>query len=718
MRDNAKFSRPASYSQSAAAASQNLSPGPYVGIVKQNADQQRMGRLWVWLPLLSPDEEDQTKWVCCSYASPFAGFTRPPNNDGTDNFTNTKHAYGMWFIPPDIGVKVLVVFADGQSDKAFWISCIFEGHSHYMVPGLGASINSDFKTGPSTTIPQDQRPDRVPVVEYNDNNPTLDGNPAWFKNPKPMHQTQERILQEQGLDFDYLRGAILTSSQRESPSQVFGISTPGRLIDDGKTEGYKVRRGGHTFVMDDGDSVGDNNFTRLRTAGGHQILMHDTGDFMYISNSKGTAWVEINSVGDIEIFSNGNFSLRAATNINLHADGDINMYAGNKLKVVAESGMDLQSNYINLNSVEDTTIHACKVLNLKSGAASNFDATGNFSIKSDGTLFLNGGPTIKLNSGGAKTVTPLNDIKRSGFPNALRNLDSYKSVAKRINSISTRVPTHEPDVGHAAKADQVRNAAAINMADDAIANLPPQAGRVPAPPVSVLTDSHGNAILSGTGVPVATPNVSDKTDAAPNITAPVPNTLANLPNAIDKQPDPSRAVGTLTKDETKAFMTTIGQAESGGNYNLIGGMGNIGKYQMSASTLVDQNFISKDLFQKYGGSNAVMDNPAAWTGVEAAATGITSKAAFLNAPGVQESVMQSVTETNYTALVSNGAIRATDSSEIAAGSLAVAHKFGAAGAFATRYSGGTTDAAGNTGNTYFAIGKYSINSLTKNGSLV
>ena len=139
-----------------------------------------------------------------------------------------------------------------------------------------------------------------------------------------MHQAQEKILQEQGLDFDYLRGAILSSSQRESPSQVFGISTPGRIDDSGNANGYKVRKGGHTFVMDDGDVAGDNNFTRLRTGGGHQILLHDSGDFIYISNSKGTAWIEMNSAGDIEIFSNGSFSLRAASNINLHADGDIN----------------------------------------------------------------------------------------------------------------------------------------------------------------------------------------------------------------------------------------------------------------------------------------------------------------------------------------------------------------------------------------------------------
>ena len=195
MRDNTKFSKPASWSQSNLASSQNLSPGPYVGLVKKNVDSQRMGRLWVWIPLLSPNENDADKWIPCSYATPFYGFTRPDNTDGTDNYNNTKHSYGMWFVPPDIGVKVLVMFADGDASKAFWIACVFEGHSHYMVPSLGASINSDFKTGPNTQIPQDQRPDRVPVVEYNDNNAQLDGNSDWFRNPKPMHQAQEKILQ-------------------------------------------------------------------------------------------------------------------------------------------------------------------------------------------------------------------------------------------------------------------------------------------------------------------------------------------------------------------------------------------------------------------------------------------------------------------------------------------------------------------------------------------
>ena len=718
MRDNTKFSKPASWSQSNIALSQNLSRGPYVGLVKNNVDPQRMGRLQVWLPLLSPNETDEEKWITCSYATPFYGFTRPDNNDKTDNYNNTKHSYGMWFVPPDIGVKVLVIFADGDASKAFWIACVFEGHSHYMVPSLGASINSDFKTGPNTQIPQDQRPDRVPVVEYNDNNKDLDGKTDWFLNHKPMHQTQEKKLQEQGLDFDYLRGAILSSSQRESPSQVFGISTPGRLDETGNPNGYKVRKGGHTFVMDDGDIAGDNNFTRLRTAGGHQILLHDSADFIYISNSKGTAWIEMNSAGDIEIFSNGSFSLRAASNINLHADGDINMYAGNKLKVVAEDGMDLQSRYINLNSVEDTTIHACKILNLKSGMASNFDATGNFSIKSDGTLSLKGGPTIKLNSGAGNSVTPLNDIKRGGFPNALQNLNSYKSVPKRIQSISTRVPTHEPDVGHAAKANQVRNAAAINMQESAINNLPPQEGRVPAPPVSVLTDSNGNPVLSGSGVPVTTPNSTGKTDNYGNLKPTVPKNMANLPEALAKQPDPSRGIGTLTKDETKAYMATIGQSESNGKYNTVNSIGYVGKYQMGAAALVDQGYISKELYQKYGGSNKVLDDPAAWSGPAAVQNGITSKDAFLNAPAAQEDAMQKYTESNYKALVKNGTIQPGDDSATVAGAMASAHLLGPGGAYKTRYGEGGSDAYGTTGASYVAKGKYAINTLTKNGSLV
>jgi hypothetical protein len=413
--DKARTSKPASFSQPNSGLAQNLNAGPYVGIVKNNVDPQRMGRLQVWVPFLTPDENNQSTWFTVSYASPFYGFSEPPKEFAStqNDFDVTKHSYGMWFVPPDVGVSVLITFANGDPSKGYWFACVPEGRSHYMVPSVGATSFSDFKTAKNSVLPEDRRPDRVPAVEFNDTDPKLDADPNWYqKNPRPLHQEQFKKLQEQGLEFDYLRGAILSGSQRESPSHTFGISTPGRRVDP-DSESNKARKGGHTFVLDDGDKFGDNTFVRLKTGGGHQILMHDSGNFIYISNANGTAWIELNNNGDIEIYSDGKFSLRSADTINLHADRDINMYAGNKITTVAEQGYDLQAKNLRLNSLEETTLHACQALNLKSGTITAVDAGTAFSVKASQALTLTGS-VINLNTGSAASVKPLDQYRNHG----------------------------------------------------------------------------------------------------------------------------------------------------------------------------------------------------------------------------------------------------------------------------------------------------------------
>lgn len=713
--DKARTSKPASYSQPAAGSAQNLNAGPYVGVVKNNVDPQRMGRLQVWVPYLTPDEKNETTWFTVSYATPFYGFAAPPDEFGSkqNEFDVTKHSYGMWFVPPDLGVRVLITFANGDPNKGYWFACIPEGRSHNMVPSLGATSFSDFKTDKTTTLPENQRPDRVPGVEFNDNDAKMDADPNWYqKNVRPLHQEQFKRLQEQGLEFDYLRGAILSGSQRESPSHTFGVSTPGRRIDP-ESKSNRARKGGHSFVLDDGDSFGDNNFVRLRTSAGHQILMHDTGNFIYISNANGTAWIELNSNGDIEMFSNGSFSLRSADTINLHADRDINMYAGNKITAVAEQGLAVQAKNIKLNSVEETTIHACQSLDLKSGTTTKIDAATAFSVKAAQSATIRAA-VINLNTGSAASVAPLEDITRSSFPNALRNAAGWKSLPKRINSIATRVPTHEPDVNHLSKMDQVRNPNALEISSAEIKKLPPDAARVPPTPVSVLTDSSGNPVLTQDGKPIGLGADTSGGDATQSATAAVPKRYQNLQDYVSKQPDPAAGVGTLTKDETKALYTGIALSESTHNYSAVNQLGYVGKYQFGAAALVEQGYVKPEYYQRYGPGNSVLDNPEAWTGKD----GVSSKDGFLSSPGVQEKVMQGYTQTNYDRMVRNGAIKPSDDNATVAGMLQTAHLLGAGGANTWRKTGAGADANNVTGATYFNRGKYAVQTLTNNGSIV
>jgi len=703
--------------------------GPYIGIVKDNVDTQRLGILRVFIPQLSNNENDPKSWYPVMYLSPFYGYSDPyisnpkkPKKAKTatdSDLRRTKHSYGMWMVPPDIGVKVLVVFANGEVNKGFFIGCIPEGHSHFMVPSLGASDRSDFKQG-MTAIPEKDRPAQVPVAEYNEENLALDIKNDWITNPKPLHNEQFEILRKQGLEFDYVRGAINSSSQRESPSTVFGISSPGRPYRDPTLEkalqdkiksgqkptaaelAFEGRKGGHTFVMDDGDATGNNNFFRLRSSAGHQILMHDSSDFIYISNSKGTAWIELNSTGDVEIYSGGNFSVRAEFDINLHADQNINMYAGKDINMLAENKFATECTTHTHGSKKNTTIHACGDLELKSGTKGIWDAGTTLGLKSGSPMNLQGS-IINLNTADPGKVSPVADISRNSFSNAVQTSNRYKSIAKRISTITTRAPTHEPDVGHLARVDIAKVLAdPVTVSNDA--------GRVPA---NGITTGSGGNLVDGNGNRV-TFGPAPASDASRNKTPTSIKGMENLATYMGKQPKPAKGVGTLTADETKALYAGIAKSESGHNYAAVNQIGYLGKYQMGAAALVEQGYIKPEFYKKYGPQNNLLNNPDAWTGKD----GVTSKDSFLAAPAAQEKAMEGLTATNYNRMVKTGAIQPGDDPATVAGMLQTAHLLGAGGATAWRNGKGGSDANGVTGDTYFAKGKYAIATLTKDGTSV
>jgi uncharacterized protein (DUF2345 family) len=138
---------------------------------------------------------------------------------------------------------------------------------------------------------------------------------------------------------------------------VFGISTPGPPKvggkkykvgpDNEKFEVYAEREGGTQFVMDDGvigkdektGKVGiKDELVRIRTRTGHQILLHNSADLIYICNSKGTAWIEMTSNGKIDIFAADSVSIHSEQDFNFRADRNVNIEAGNNVHLVATRG--------------------------------------------------------------------------------------------------------------------------------------------------------------------------------------------------------------------------------------------------------------------------------------------------------------------------------------------------------------------------------------------
>ena len=333
-------------------------PGPYVGTVKFVDDPIRQGRLGVNIPELSRTNNptiDDCIW--CQYLSPFYGAKSVEANTRADpdSYKGTQHSYGMWFVPPDIDTQVLVIFAKGEQSvkKAFWIGCVQEPLTNHQVPGYGSS---------SDTIRSKQ--DAKELAQSGQTNYGTDFLPVGEKNRKMLGEAQTEEfanslqypindiladqLMTQGLVADPIKGTTSSSARRESPSQVFGINTPGRVLPDSRKknigpEGAEVRPDrapGHSFVMDDGAVDGTNQLTRLRTASGHQLLMHDTAGVVYIANGSGDAYIEMNRDGRIHLYSGiGGIAMRTRGDFNLHADLNINMHANGQIRMSSAKEM-------------------------------------------------------------------------------------------------------------------------------------------------------------------------------------------------------------------------------------------------------------------------------------------------------------------------------------------------------------------------------------------
>ena len=249
---------------------QVLDSGPYVGVIKNNLDPTRSGRLQVYIQNLGGDENEIQNWRTVVYASPFFGSTFQPEATEITSHDKVHHTYGMWAIPPDIGNEVLCTFISGDPGKGYWFACVNKHLSHNQLPANGAFGIQNKDTVVSTLVKNSlNRGGILPSGEFNENK-TDNVSDSYLTVPRSVHEYQAEIVINQGLDLDSTRGAISSSSQRETPSQVFGISTPGRptadptidpeytqKLNEGRIteEDYAIRqrRGGHSFVMDDGD---------------------------------------------------------------------------------------------------------------------------------------------------------------------------------------------------------------------------------------------------------------------------------------------------------------------------------------------------------------------------------------------------------------------------------------------------------------------------------
>jgi len=464
-------------------------PGPYLAEVVNHLDQTYMGTLEVALlnRLATTDVSLKSATWTVRYMSPFAGVTSARfqgNNSG--DFNDVQKSYGMWMVPPDVGTTVMVIFPEGAG-IGYWIGCVPDMYQNHMMPGIASSQNV------AMTTAQEQKygTRNLPVAEFNKK--TNDGNNQNIsKLAKPVHPFADRLL-EQGLILDTIRGVTSSSARRELPSQVFGISTPGPVdTSDGAPkrkigfDGNKVfpvsRLGGSTFVMDDGDQHGQNELVRIRTRTGHQILLHNSSDLIYIANSKGTAWIELTSNGKIDVYAEDSVSIHTKGDFNLRADRDFNLEAGRNFNIAANKDFNLNvsqnssiiTNTVKFNVAGDYNLGVTGSIIMAATANISSAAGAENKISASGKLSMAGaavtvGAQGKLSVSGATLVAAAGRIDLNGpaadspsstdSPEAPIGLPLFSNPQRAggtawgngafyktdpIISIMQRIPSHEP----------------------------------------------------------------------------------------------------------------------------------------------------------------------------------------------------------------------------------------------------------------------------------
>lgn len=395
----------------------HIYPGTYVAEVMDNKDVgQKAGRLWVYIPEFGGIKDDESSWVPVSYASPFYGISphTVPQKGSEDNTPVTT--YGFWAIPPDVGVRVLCTFITGSQTLGYWFAVV-PTVSHGMIPAMGAP---DGKT---------------PMADFNPLSPEVGSTEDLSSIERQPYEPLTTQFSTQGIQEDPLRGPITSSSFRESPSRVFGISSQ-----------TTPESPGHSFVMDDGDEGGKNKLIRIRSSSGNQITMHDDTGMIYLINAQGTGWIELSPSGQIDVFGAAGVNLASPGDINLHADNNVSIHAGNCVKIVGVNGTKVQGGSelqlhgakTMIEGVDSLHVHSCKEMMITSYGDIHMKAFNYFCLK--GKCFYWNSCTAKE----AEQVPPEQPQDVSGYQTTVARAPNKEPYKEHDNGQSQGAPGAAP----------------------------------------------------------------------------------------------------------------------------------------------------------------------------------------------------------------------------------------------------------------------------------
>jgi len=637
-----------------------IKPGMYVGEVRQVVDNTHSGVVRVWIEKdMGEDKNNDRNWRSVRPVSPFYGTTDSGvmQVTGQGNYIINKHSYGMWFTPPDIGTKLVCFFADNDPNFGYYLGAVIEQGVNHMLPAIGASSNYKLDDGAQTSYFSSCS--RLPVTEYNDDNQQLTENPRFYDSKKPIHSLITATMLQQGVLKDPVRGVIGSNAQRETPSACYGISTPGRPIYLGGMQDKDIlrqaqsgalslkdttvvaRKGGHTFVLDDGDLSGNDALIRIRTAKGHQITMSDSGDCFFIIHANGHSWMEFGKEGTVDVFSTNSINLRTQGDLNLHADRNININAKGSVNIKGDLGVAIESKMITAKAEKAMLLYSESFVGVKSDGTLSLQSSKSGTWEGGGDLVLSAG-CISLNGGSAPEVPKPSNIFKQNLPDT-KWVDNKGWEIQRgeIKTIVSRAPTHQPYA------------------------------------------LSGLGITGGTDVEAPVPPETSKDIKARVEDFDVQNALDNQIETEDyeAQARADSSVGSLDDWAVTALLAQ--NQKDAGQDNLEISARGLGQYALTPRDLEDLGYLkpgTNEFFIAGKPGDPLTDStleicrdPSVWTGKQ----GITDLYSFLANPELQQTVQEQSFTRAYNQLVSRSVITGQEEPAVIAGLTNAAAKHGA-----------------------------------------
>lgn len=328
-------------------------PGLIEGVVVDTSDPQEMGRLRIWCPAVDGDDPDITTLPWARYVSPLAGQAHSYPGGGGGEAVGPV-SYGFWAIPK-IGAIVLVSFLYNDYNQRIYMGSFFREHGNRSLPA-----------GRNTTSGELQSDSYDPIepalsnlkAQFGDLTSSIAKTRGAYE--RQVAQPADAKTPDEGYDIRVVKAPEKDAGDLDP--QTYCITTPGR----------------HAVIMQDNPKYAR---VRVKTAEGHQVILDDANERIYVSVAGGQAYFEMDKDGHVHVFGAESISLAAGADFNISAAGSVNIAAGRNVNIGA-------AGYARISACDDLSLSGGKV-DITSGAAMNILAAGQI-LQTGSTIHLNG----------------------------------------------------------------------------------------------------------------------------------------------------------------------------------------------------------------------------------------------------------------------------------------------------------------------------------------